>query len=220
MSTYNNKVLLLIGGTRLINKVTVHHFLELGVRQVRAFSGDEEGMTALRDRLQAAGDLADARVKYYIGDVNAPAYLVEAMAGADFVLYETWNLNPETCEADPAKACATLLAPVNTMIQTALQQNVHKLAVLCPATESLIAGSTRNLLAALLEKVVIAQARLQGQDSPTAICCARAYNELNLGTWDLEPVDFTFTEGRNGDLVIKEGNGCCRIPCENFEMKR
>lgn len=51
MTTYNNKVLLLIGGTRLITEAVVRHFLEQGVGQVRAYSGDEEGLTALRDRL-------------------------------------------------------------------------------------------------------------------------------------------------------------------------
>lgn len=100
----------------MINEATVRHFLEQGVGQVRAFSGDEEGMTALRNRLQVADVAAAERVKYYIGDVNAPAYLAEAMPGADYVLYETWNLNPETCEADPAEACTALLAPVNTVI--------------------------------------------------------------------------------------------------------
>ena len=54
MTTYNNKALLLIGGTRLINEAVVRHFLEQGVGRVRAYSGDEEGLTALRDRLQVA----------------------------------------------------------------------------------------------------------------------------------------------------------------------
>ena len=41
MTIYNNKVLLLIGGTRLITEVVeVRHFLEQGVGQVRAYSGE------------------------------------------------------------------------------------------------------------------------------------------------------------------------------------
>ena len=39
MNVFNNKVLLLIGGTRLINEAVAHHFLEQGVGQVRANSG-------------------------------------------------------------------------------------------------------------------------------------------------------------------------------------
>lgn len=41
MNIYKNKVLLLIGGTRLITEAAVRHFLDQGVGQVRAYSGDE-----------------------------------------------------------------------------------------------------------------------------------------------------------------------------------
>lgn len=40
MSTFNNKVILLIGGTRLVNEAEEHHFMEQGAGQVRAYSGD------------------------------------------------------------------------------------------------------------------------------------------------------------------------------------
>ena len=38
----------------MINEAVVRHFQQQGVGQVRAYSGDEEGLTALRDRLQTA----------------------------------------------------------------------------------------------------------------------------------------------------------------------
>ena len=40
MRIYKDKVLLLIGGTRLITEAVVHHFLEQGATQLRAYSGD------------------------------------------------------------------------------------------------------------------------------------------------------------------------------------
>ena len=60
----------------MINEAVVRHFQQQGVGQVRAYSGDEEGLTALRDRLQTADVAMAARVKYYIGDVNDPAILL------------------------------------------------------------------------------------------------------------------------------------------------
>ena len=41
ITTYKNKLVLLIGGTRLITEAVVRHFLEQGVGQVRVYSGDE-----------------------------------------------------------------------------------------------------------------------------------------------------------------------------------
>lgn len=35
----------------MITEAVVRHFLEQGVGQVRVYSGDGEGLTALRDRL-------------------------------------------------------------------------------------------------------------------------------------------------------------------------
>ena len=40
MTLINGKVVLLIGGTRLITEAVVRHFLEKGVGQVSAYSGD------------------------------------------------------------------------------------------------------------------------------------------------------------------------------------
>lgn len=62
MTLINGKVVLLIGGTRLITEAVVRHFLEQGVGLLRVYSGDEEGMVALRDRLQEVDATAAARV--------------------------------------------------------------------------------------------------------------------------------------------------------------
>lgn len=73
MTLINGKVVLLIGGALLITEAVVRHFLEKGATQVRAYSGDEDGLTALRDRLQEVDATAAARVKYYVGDVVEPS---------------------------------------------------------------------------------------------------------------------------------------------------
>lgn len=62
-----------------------------------------------------------AQVKYYIGDVNDPAYLTEAMDGIDFVLYAPTRKSERECDEDPAEACTALLNPVNVVLQTAFR---------------------------------------------------------------------------------------------------
>lgn len=130
MTIYNNKVLLLIGGRRMMTEAVVRHLLELGVEHVRAYSGDEEGLTALRDRLQAVDAETAGRVKYFVGDVNDPAYLAEAMYGVDFVVYAPTIKSERECDEDPAEACTALLYLVNVVMQTAIEQKVQKLVVL------------------------------------------------------------------------------------------
>ena len=161
----------------------MRHFLKQGVGQVRAYSCDEEGLTALRDRLQAADAAMAARVKYYVGDVNDPAYLAEAMDGVDYVVYETWILNPETFEADPAEACTAMLHPVNVVIDSAIQQRTQKLVVIGQDYVEPL-SDTHNLILALLEKVVVAQGRRQIEKNDTSICYVRLKGGDLLGQVD------------------------------------
>ena len=172
----------------------------------------------MRERLQAVDDAVAARVKYYIGDVNDSAYMEEAMDGVDYAVYETWTLNPETCEADSAEACKALLNPVNVVMQTAIQQKVQKLVVLGLAYMEPL-SDTRSLIAALQEKIVVAQAH-QGQNSSTAICYTRMGQVLDTETFDLKLIDFSIKNATNGDLLIQKDDGMECIMCENLDMKR
>lgn len=183
-------MLLLIGGTCLITEAVVRHFLEQEVGQVRAYSGDEEGLTALRDSLQTADVAMAARVKYYVGDVNDPAYLAEAMDGVDYVVYEAWTLNPETCEADPAEACMAVLHSVNVVMDTAIRQRTQKLVVIGQNYVEPL-SDTHNLILALLEKVVVAQGRHQSEKDDTSICYIRATGVDVLGQVDTAFADET-----------------------------
>ena len=144
--------------------------------QVRAYSGDEEGLTALRDRLHAADAAMAARVKYYVGDVNDPAYLAEAMDGMDYVLYESTIKSERECDEDPAETCTALLNPVNTVMDTAIQQKVRKLVVLGQSYDEPL-SDIHNLILALLEKVVVAQGRHQSEKDDTSICYTRRTDE-------------------------------------------
>lgn len=109
-----------------------------------------------------------ARVKYYIGDVNDPAYLAEAMGGVDYVLYAPTIKSERECDEDPAEACAALLNPVNIVMDSAIQQKVQKLVVLSQNyTEPL--SDTRSLITAFWERVVIAQGRNHNDAGPCSI---------------------------------------------------
>lgn len=78
------------------------------------------------------------------------------------------------------------------------------------------------MLAALMETVVVAEARYLGPDSDTSICCARLDVDLNLKleTRNLKLIGYALSEAKNGDLLLQGTDGIERKPCENFEMRR
>lgn len=218
MTTYTNKTLLLIGDANLINQEVIHHFLAEGVQLLRLFSGDEEGMTHLRDALAPLNssnslNILNQKLRFYIGDVSDPAYLEETMHGVDYVLYAPAMKSTVECEEQPAEACDAILNPVKNVIDTAVSQHVSRLVVLSGTYREPLT-KVKSLIAALLEKVIVAQGRYLGKDSRTAIICARQQGELS-------PLDdFAFAEAANADLLVQQQDTINRIPCDNFDFKR
>lgn len=61
-----------------------------------------------------------------------------------------------------------MLHPVNVVMDTAIQQKVRNLVVLGQSYDEPL-SDTRSLIAALLEKVVVAEGRHQGEKDDTSI---------------------------------------------------
>ena len=113
------------------------------------------------------------------------------------------------------------------VIYTAIDCKVKKLVVATPAPEALnfelatgVSSSMPAMLAALMETVVVAEARYLGPDSDTSICSARLDKALKLETRNLKLMGYAFSEAKNGDLLLHGKEGVERIPCENFGKRR
>lgn len=98
------------------------------------------------------------------------------MDSVDFVLYAPTIKSERECDEDPAEACTALLEPVNMVMDTAIQQKVQKLVVLGQDYSEPL-SDTLSLIAALLEKVVVAQGRHQNEADDTSICYIRLTSE-------------------------------------------
>lgn len=134
------------------------------------------------------------------------------MHGVDYVLYAPTMKSSVECEEQPADDCGAILEPVNNVMRIAVFQNIKKLVVISPAYQESLTG-VKSLIAALLEKVVVAQGRFLGEKSKSAILCSRAIQSESL-----ELADFAFENAFNGDLIFKTEAGIQRIPCEHFDL--
>ena len=213
MSVYNNKVILITGGTTETGQTLVRHALDGGAKEIRVFDGNEERLVSMRDELLARNPDAASKVKYYCADMNDSDSVDDAMPGVDLVLCIPSLKSVTDIESYPADACRNLLDSVDNVMQSAIEHGVEKVVVLSPAyIEPLY--KTPDLLAALLEKVVVAQGRYQKKGAKTTVCCARKGNDMTT------LVDFAFEKANNGDLVVKESNGYQCQPCYNPGFER
>lgn len=213
MSVYNNKVILITGGTTETGQTLVRHALDGGAKEIRVFDNNEERLVVMRDELLARNPDAASKVKYYCADMNDSESVDDAMPGVDLVLCIPTLRAVTDIESYPADACCDLLDSVDNVMQSAIEHDAEKVVVLSPAYNEPL-YQTPDLLAALLEKVVVAQGRYQKNCAKTTISCARKDNDV-IGL-----VDYVFAEAKNGDLVLKQGSGYYCQPCYNPGFER
>lgn len=213
MNVYKDKTLLIAGGTESVGREVIQHALDNGAEEIRVFDNNEERLVATRDELLSQNPDAASKVKYYCADMNDSESVDDAMPSVDLVLCIPSLKSVTDIESYPADACRNLLDSVDNVMQSAIEHGVEKVVVLTPAYNEQL-YTTPDLLAALLEKVVIAQGRYQKKDAKTTVCCARMDNDV-IGL-----VDFTFDEAKNGDLVLKQEKGYYCKQCYNPDFER
>ena len=213
MSVYNNKVILITGGTTETGQMLVRHALECGAKEIRMFDCNEERLVIMRDELLAQNPDAASKVKHYCADMNDSESVDDSMPGVDLVLCIPTLKAVTDIESYPADACRDLIDSVDNVMQSAIKHGVEKVVVLTPVYKEPL-YKTPDLLAALLEKVVIAQGRYQKKDAKTRICCTRKEGDV-LGL-----VDYAIAHANNADLVVNHNGGYQCQPCYNPGFER
>jgi len=77
---FENKTLLITGGTGSFGNAVLRRFLNLDIKEIRIFSRDEKKQDDMRRKY------ADERLKFYIGDVRDYDSIMNAIRGVDYIL--------------------------------------------------------------------------------------------------------------------------------------
>src|SRR3546814_12713046 len=78
---FDDKTLLITGGTGSFGNAVLRRFLDSGLREIRIFSRDEKKQDDMRKRYNSAG------LKFYLGDVRDERSVGPAMRGVDYVFH-------------------------------------------------------------------------------------------------------------------------------------
>ena len=95
---FDNKVLMITGGTGSFGNTVLNRFLSTNVREIRIFSRDEKKQEDMRIAL------ANDKVKFYIGDVRDYSSLYDALHGVDYVFHAAALKQVPSCEFYPMEA--------------------------------------------------------------------------------------------------------------------
>lgn len=170
MQALTDKCILVTGGTGSFGHTVTAALLQTGCREIRIFSRDE-----LKQELMRI-EIANPRVRFFIGDVRDPASLDRAMAGVDYVFHAAALKQVPSCEFFPIEAVKTNVLGSENVIRSAAAHGVKR--VVCLSTDkAVLPVNAMGISKALMEKVALAHSRTGASDG-TTVCCVRYGNVM------------------------------------------
>jgi UDP-N-acetylglucosamine 4,6-dehydratase len=225
---FDNKILLITGGTGSFGNAVLRRFLDTSIKEIRIFSRDEKKQDDMRHQFQ------NAKIKFYIGDVRDKDSVDVAMQGVDYVFHAAALKQVPSCEFFPLQAVKTNVLGTANVMDSAILHKVKNVVVLS-TDKACYPINAMGISKAMMEKVAIAKGRELGVNATTTICCTRYGNvmasrgsviplfldqikngkeitvtDTNMTRFMMtleEAVDlviYAFINGRNGDLFIQK----------------
>jgi UDP-N-acetylglucosamine 4,6-dehydratase/5-epimerase len=170
MQLLQDKVLMITGGTGSFGSTFVKRFLNCGVREIRIFSRDEKKQEDMRI------SLANSKAKFYVGDVREYDSIDQAMRGVDYVFHAAALKQVPSCEFYPMEALRTNVLGAENVMNAAVRNGVKRVVVLS-TDKAVYPINAMGLTKALMEKAMIAKARMRGQGE-TVLCATRYGNVM------------------------------------------
>ena len=232
---FENKVLLITGGTGSFGNAVLNRFLATDIGEIRIFSRDEKKQDDMRHEFQVKMPDVAEKIKFYIGDVRDIQSVRNAMHGVDYIFHAAALKQVPSCEFFPIEAVKTNVLGTENVLTAAIEAGVKN--VVCLSTDK--AAYPVNAMGtskAMMEKVVVAKARTT---KDTKICCTRYGNVMcsrgsviplwidqirsgnpititdgNMTRFIMsldEAVDlvlFAFEHGESGDILVQKAPAC------------
>lgn len=224
---FNNKVLMITGGTGSFGNAVLRRFLETGIKEIRIFSRDEKKQDDMRKKYK------NSKIQYYIGDVRSFDSVNSAMRGVDYVFHAAALKQVPSCEFFPIEAVKTNILGTENVLNAAIANEVKK--VICLSTDKAAYPiNAMGMTKALMEKTFIAKSR--NLNSEKTVICGTRYGNVMASRGSVIPlfidqinndepititdpnmtrfmmslddavelVLFAFQNGRNGDLFVQK----------------
>ena len=167
---FENKVLMITGGTGSFGNAVLRRFLDTDIKEIRIFSRDEKKQDDMRKAFN------HEKLKFYIGDVRDPQSISTAMRGVEYVFHAAALKQVPSCEFYPLEAVKTNVLGTENVLESAVFHGVSR--VVCLSTDKAVYPiNAMGISKAMMEKVIVAKSRnLEGTN--TVICGTRYGNVM------------------------------------------
>lgn len=167
---FENKTLLISGGTGSFGHAVADRFLQTDIGEIRIFSRDEKKQEDMRKEYK------NDRLKFYIGDVRDLQSVKNAMHGVDYIFHAAALKQVPSCEFFPMEAVKTNVLGTDNVLTAAINEGVKK--VICLSTDKAAYPiNAMGISKAMMEKVLVAKSRTVSPER-TTICGTRYGNVM------------------------------------------
>ncbi|PKN78871.1 MAG: UDP-glucose 4-epimerase [Candidatus Cloacimonetes bacterium HGW-Cloacimonetes-1] len=167
---FNNKTILITGGSGSFGNAVLNRFLNTDVAEIRIFSRDEKKQDDMRKVYR------NDKIKFYIGDVRDYDSIETAMTGVDYVFHAAALKQVPSCEFFPIQAVKTNVLGAENVIRAAIAHKVKKVVVLS-TDKAVYPINAMGMSKAMMEKVMVAYSRQQPEGG-TVLCGTRYGNVM------------------------------------------
>lgn len=225
MKIFNNKSILITGGTGSFGRAMSERLIKDKVKEIRIFSRDEKKQDDMRREFN------DSRIKFYIGDIRDEKSVENVVQGVDFIFHAAALKQVPSCEFYPMEAVKTNILGVENLLDKAIRAKVKK--IICLSTDKAVYPiNAMGVSKSMMEKVITAKSR---NSKNTNICITRYGNvmytrgsvlplfvnqimhknyitvtDLSMTRFMMSMNDainlvlFAFKNGKNGEIFVKK----------------
>lgn len=159
---FENKVLLITGGTGSFGNQVLKRFLRSKIKEIRIFSRDEKKQDDMRKEYQ------DSKIKFILGDVRDYHCIHKAMNEVDYVFHAAALKQVPSCEFYPIEAVKTNILGAENVIDAAIANGVERL--ICLSTDKAVYPiNAMGISKAMMEKLVVAKSRMKKEKTIMAV---------------------------------------------------
>ena len=193
---FNNKTLLITGGTGSFGNAVLRRCLDTDIAEIRIFSRDEKKQDDMRKRYN------HPKLKFYIGDVRDSRSLGQAMRGVNYVFHAAALKQVPSCEFYPMEAVRTNVLGTENMLEAAIVAGVQR--VVCLSTDKAVYPiNAMGISKAMMEKVMVAASRnLEGTNT---VICGTRYGNVMASRGSVIPL-FVKLIHENKELTLTDPN--------------
>ena len=118
---FENKVLLITGGTGSFGNALVKRLLNTDINEIRIFSRDEKKQEEMRIKYN------DEKLKFYLGDVRDKNSIKNSLDKVDYIFHAAALKQVPRCEFFPIEAIKTNVLGTENLLDCAIDAKISKI---------------------------------------------------------------------------------------------